>query len=39
MAELGAEPRYMNAADLTRFVEIESPKWGELIRASSTVAE
>jgi tripartite-type tricarboxylate transporter receptor subunit TctC len=39
MAELGAEPRYMSAADLTRFVEIESPKWGELIRASGTVAE
>jgi tripartite-type tricarboxylate transporter receptor subunit TctC len=39
MAELGAEPRYMSAADLTRFVEIESPKGGELIRASGTVAE
>jgi tripartite-type tricarboxylate transporter receptor subunit TctC len=39
MAELGAEPRYMSAAELTRFVEIESPKWGELIRASGTVAE
>ncbi len=39
MAELGAEPRYMGAAELTRFVEIESPKWGELIRASGTVAE
>ncbi len=39
MAELGAEPRYMSASELTRFVEIESPKWGELIRASGTVAE
>ena len=39
MAELGAEPRYMSAADLTRFVEVESPKWGELIRASGVVAE
>ena len=39
MAELGAEPRYMSATDLTRFVEVESPKWGELIRASGVVAE
>jgi tripartite-type tricarboxylate transporter receptor subunit TctC len=39
MAELGAEPRYMSAAELTRFVAAESPKWGELIRASGTVAE
>jgi tripartite-type tricarboxylate transporter receptor subunit TctC len=39
MAELGAEPRYMSAAELTRFVAVESPKWGELIRASGTVAE
>jgi tripartite-type tricarboxylate transporter receptor subunit TctC len=39
MAELGAEPRYLGAAELTRFVEIESPKWGELIRASGTAAE
>jgi tripartite-type tricarboxylate transporter receptor subunit TctC len=39
MAELGAEPRYMSAAELTRFVSVESPKWGELIRASGTVAE
>jgi tripartite-type tricarboxylate transporter receptor subunit TctC len=39
MAELGAEPRDMGAAELTRFVEIESPKWGELIRASGTAAE
>ncbi len=39
MAELGAEPRYMSAADLTRFVAVESPKWGELLRASGIVAE
>jgi tripartite-type tricarboxylate transporter receptor subunit TctC len=39
MADLGAEPRYMSAAELTRFVAVESPKWGELIRASGTVAE
>jgi len=39
MAELDAEPRYMSAAELTRFVAAESPKWGELIRASGTVAE
>ena len=39
MAELGAEPRYMSAAELTRFVAVESPKWGELIRASGTVAQ
>ncbi len=39
MAELGAEPRYMSAAEFTRFVAAESPKWGELIRASGTVAE
>jgi tripartite-type tricarboxylate transporter receptor subunit TctC len=39
MADLGAESRYMSAADLTRFVAAESPKWGELIRASGTAAE
>jgi tripartite-type tricarboxylate transporter receptor subunit TctC len=39
MIQLGAEPRYMNPEELTRFVSIESPKWGQLIRDSGTTAE
>jgi len=39
MIQLGAEPRYMNPDELTRFVSVESPKWGQLIRDSGTTAE
>jgi tripartite-type tricarboxylate transporter receptor subunit TctC len=34
MVQLGAEPRYMNPEQLTSFVSVESPKWGQLIRES-----
>ncbi|MCC6776810.1 MAG: tripartite tricarboxylate transporter substrate binding protein [Hyphomicrobiales bacterium] len=39
MAQLGAEPKFLNAADLTAFVNVESPKWGQLIRESGTTLE
>ena len=39
MIQLGAEPRYMNPEQLTSFVSVESPKWGELIRASGASAD
>ena len=32
MIQLGAEPRYMSPEQLTAFVAVESPKWGQLIR-------
>lgn len=34
LAQLGAEPHYLNARDLTAFVAVESPKWKELISES-----
>jgi tripartite-type tricarboxylate transporter receptor subunit TctC len=34
MIQLGAEPRYMSPEQLTAFVAVESPKWGQLIRES-----
>jgi tripartite-type tricarboxylate transporter receptor subunit TctC len=34
MVQLGAEPRYMSPEQLTSFVSVESPKWGQLIRES-----
>jgi tripartite-type tricarboxylate transporter receptor subunit TctC len=39
MIQLGAEPRYMDPDELVRFVSIESPKWGQLIRESGITAE
>jgi tripartite-type tricarboxylate transporter receptor subunit TctC len=39
MVQLGAEPRYMSPEQLTRFVAVESPKWGELIRESGASAD
>src|SRR5262249_14391091 len=39
MVQLGAEPRYLSPEELTAFVSVESPKWGQLIRESGTVAE
>jgi tripartite-type tricarboxylate transporter receptor subunit TctC len=39
MVQLGAEPRYLGPEELTAFVSVESPKWGQLIRDSRTVAE
>jgi tripartite-type tricarboxylate transporter receptor subunit TctC len=39
MIQLGAEPKYMSPGQLTDFVSVESPKWGQLIRESGTVAE
>jgi tripartite-type tricarboxylate transporter receptor subunit TctC len=34
LVQLGAEPRYMSPEQLTSFVSVESPKWGQLIRDS-----
>jgi tripartite-type tricarboxylate transporter receptor subunit TctC len=39
MVQLGAEPRYLSPDQVTAFVAVESPKWGQLIRESGTVAE
>ena len=39
MVQLGAEPRYMSAEQLTSFVAVESPKWGQLIRESGASAD
>jgi tripartite-type tricarboxylate transporter receptor subunit TctC len=39
MVQLGAEPRYMSPEQLTSFVAVESPKWGELIRESGASAD
>jgi tripartite-type tricarboxylate transporter receptor subunit TctC len=39
MVQLGAEPRYLSAEELTAFVSVESPRWGQLIRDSGTVAK
>jgi tripartite-type tricarboxylate transporter receptor subunit TctC len=32
MAALGAEPRFMNPKQVTDFVAVESPKWGQLLK-------
>jgi tripartite-type tricarboxylate transporter receptor subunit TctC len=32
LPNLGVEPKYMNAAELTAFIKTESANWGELIR-------
>jgi tripartite-type tricarboxylate transporter receptor subunit TctC len=39
MIQLGAEPSYMNPEQLTSFVAVESPKWGQLIREAGVTAE
>jgi tripartite-type tricarboxylate transporter receptor subunit TctC len=39
MAQLGAEPRYMNPEQVTKFVATESPKWKELLKDSSAAAK
>jgi tripartite-type tricarboxylate transporter receptor subunit TctC len=39
MVQLGAEPRYMGPEELTGFVAVESPKWGQLIRESGATAD
>jgi tripartite-type tricarboxylate transporter receptor subunit TctC len=39
MVQLGAEPRYMSPEQLTSFVFVESPKWGQLIRESGASAD
>jgi tripartite-type tricarboxylate transporter receptor subunit TctC len=39
MAQLGAEPKFLNAAQLTSFVDVESPRWGQLIKESGTLVE
>jgi tripartite-type tricarboxylate transporter receptor subunit TctC len=39
MVQLGAEPRFMGAEELTSFVSVESPKWGQLIRESGATAD
>jgi len=35
LAQLGAEPRFMNAAQVEKFVATESPKWGDLLKGFS----
>jgi tripartite-type tricarboxylate transporter receptor subunit TctC len=39
MIQLGAEPSYMNPEQVTSFVSVESPKWGQVIRAAGVTAE
>jgi tripartite-type tricarboxylate transporter receptor subunit TctC len=39
MVQLGAEPKYMTPEQVAAFVAVESPKWGELIRASGATAD
>src|SRR5262249_20319949 len=39
MLRLGAEPRFLDSEQVTSFVSVESPKWGQLIRDSGTAAE
>ncbi len=39
MIQLGAEPSYMNPEQLSSFVAVESPKWGQLIREAGVTAE
>jgi tripartite-type tricarboxylate transporter receptor subunit TctC len=39
MVQLGAEPRFMGPEELTSFVSVESPKWGQLIRESGASAD
>jgi tripartite-type tricarboxylate transporter receptor subunit TctC len=39
LLQLGAEPRYMSPEQVTVFVAVESPKWGQLIRESGASAD
>jgi tripartite-type tricarboxylate transporter receptor subunit TctC len=39
MVQLGAEPKYMTPEQVAGFVAVESPRWGELIRASGATAD
>jgi tripartite-type tricarboxylate transporter receptor subunit TctC len=39
LLQLGAEPRYMSSEQVTAFVAVESPKWGQLIRESGASAD
>ena len=39
LLQLGAEPKFMNPEQLTSFVAVESPKWGQLIRESGATAD
>jgi tripartite-type tricarboxylate transporter receptor subunit TctC len=39
LLQLGAEPRYMSPEQVTAFVAVESPKWGQLIRESGASAD
>jgi tripartite-type tricarboxylate transporter receptor subunit TctC len=39
MIQLGMEPRYMNPEQLTAFVAVESPKWGQLLRDAGATPE
>jgi tripartite-type tricarboxylate transporter receptor subunit TctC len=39
LLQLGAEPKFMNPEQLTNFVAVESPKWGQLIRESGATAD
>lgn len=38
MLKLGVEPDYMNAEQLTRYIEADSKKWGELIKRAGIAA-
>ncbi|AXK80718.1 tripartite tricarboxylate transporter substrate binding protein [Pseudolabrys taiwanensis] len=38
MLKLGVEPDYMNAEELTRYIEADSKKWGELIKQAGIAA-
>lgn len=38
MLKLGVEPDYMNAEELTRYIEADSKKWGDLIRQAGIAA-
>ena len=39
MAQLGAEPRYMNPEQVTKFVAAESPEWKDLLKDSGEAAK
>jgi tripartite-type tricarboxylate transporter receptor subunit TctC len=39
MLQLGAEPRFMGPEQVTSFVSVESPRWGQLIRDSGVTAD
>jgi tripartite-type tricarboxylate transporter receptor subunit TctC len=39
MLQLGAEPIFMNPEQVTSFVSVESPRWGQLIQDSGATAD